>query len=120
MAFNDNIEDLVASPGSQTMDIMQDDWMLGLGERIQQTNIEDPEPVLDDDYDDDEDIEFQEDEDTDWSFDRKSLNLSDKDIDDAKDWISRMKVSAELNIEDEGYIDTNSLNTISRECLMKL
>ena len=109
VAFNDNIEDLVASPGSQTMDIMQDDWMLGLGERIQQTNIEDPEPVLDDD-DDDEDIEFQEDEDTDWSFDRKSLNLSDKDIDDAKDWISRMKVSAELNIEDEEYIDTNSLN----------
>ena len=44
--LNDNIEDLVSSPGSQNVNISQDDWMQGLGEVIRQHDIDDPEPVI--------------------------------------------------------------------------
>ena len=107
--LNDNIEDLVASPGSQNVNISQDDWMQGLGEEIRQQDIDDPEPDIGDE-DDGEDIEFQEDEDADWSLDRRILELSDQDIDDAQDWIARMKVSADLNLDDELHIHPESLN----------
>ena len=106
--INENVEDLVPAAGSQTVQLEQDDWMVGLGEELRQPNLNDPEPEVDDE---DDAMDIVWDENSDWSADRISLNLTNQEIDDAKDWIGQMKVSAELDVEEEQPILPESLNS---------
>jgi ATP-dependent DNA helicase PIF1 len=92
--FN-NVEDLVASDASAAGNIVQEDWMVGLGDVLRQTDIMDPEPEIVDDEEDFMDIEV--DDNIDWSSDRVALDLSNQQVDEATDWIPRMKVSANLD-----------------------
>jgi hypothetical protein len=72
--IHNNVEDLVPSEGSQTVNLEQEDWMIGLGDVVRQTDIMDPEPDTVDDEEDFMDIDM--DENVDWSSDRVALNLS--------------------------------------------
>ena len=109
---HNNVEDLVQSENSQTVNLEQEDWMVGLGDVVRQTDIMDPEP---DTMDDDEDcMDIEMDETVDWSSDRKLLNLSNQQVDDAGDWIERMKVSADLDYDPLQAVPPESLNNDQR------
>ena len=109
---HNNVEDLVQSENSQTVNLEQEDWMVGLGDVVRQTDIMDPEP---DTVDDDEDcMDIEMDETVDWSSDRKLLNLSNQQVDDAADWIPRMKVSADLDYDPLQAVPPESLNDDQR------
>ena len=43
--MHNNVEDLVQSENSQSVNLEQEDWMVGLGDVIRNTDINDPEPV---------------------------------------------------------------------------
>ena len=109
--MNNNVEDLVASGASQAGNMAQEDWMIGLGDVVRPTDILDEEPIL---LDDEEDfLDLEPDDDVDWSRDRIELVLSNQDIDEATDWIPRMKVSAELEFN-SNTVQTNNLNVHQR------
>ena len=112
--IHNNVEDLVPSEGSQTVNLEQEDWMIGLGDVVRQTDIMDPEPDTVDDEEDFMDIDM--DENVDWSSDRVALNLSNQQVDDAIDWIARMKVSADLDLDPHAIEDVppESLNDDQR------
>ena len=110
--MNNNVEDLVASGASRTGNMEQDDWMLGLGGIVRPTDIMEEEPTL---MDDEEDfLDLEPNEDVDWSTDRIELGLSNTDIDEATDWIPRMKVSADLEIDSNTTVHPDDLNIHQR------
>ena len=94
----------------------QDDWMLGLGEQIRQTDINDPEPEEeaneedDDEYDEIETENFQN---YDWNADAVAVNLSSKEqIKQAVEWIDEQKSMTtieEVPNQDEN-VDVTTLN----------
>ena len=107
-----NVEDLVAPQGSQTAQVVQDEWMMGLGEPIREPDINDPEPELEDI--DDENLEADWDREADWTLDKQLLNMDSQQIKDAKDWIKQQRISADLVTEDEQLIDVATLNIEQR------
>ena len=109
---HNNVEDLVQSENSQSVNLEQEDWMVGLGDVVRHTDINDPEPDTVDDEEDCMDIEM--DENVDWSSDRKLLNLSNQQVDDATDWIPRKKVSADLDYDPLQAVPPESLNDDQR------
>ena len=106
---NDNVEDLVPSANTQPDNYDQDDWMIGIGRELRPTDINEPEPDMADIIEDG-DMELEPDLTADWSADRVKLGLTDTDIEEAQDWITRIKVTAALSDEEEEQISTNSLN----------
>ena len=109
----DDVEDLVPSPGSQLPILDQDEWMTGLGNHIEQTDINDPEPMFEEDpFEHEAEIVF--DENADWSADRVELGLTNQQIDNAVNWIERERLSGELDTEETVQIDPNTLNTDQR------
>ena len=109
---HNNVEDLVQSENSQTVNLEQEDWMIGLGDVVRQTDIMDPEPDTVDEEEDCMDIEM--DETVDWATDRLSLGLSNQQVDDAADWIPRMKVTAKLDYDPLQIVSPDSLNDDQR------
>ena len=80
-----NVEDLVPSQGSQTVQLHQEDWMTGLGEPIREPDINDPEPEIEEMVD--ENIEAEWDREADWTLDKQMLGLQNQQLDDARNWI---------------------------------
>ena len=78
----------------------------------------DPEPEIVDDEEDFMEIEL--DEIIDWSSDRVALDLSDQQVDEATDWISRMKASANLDLGQHVIqeVPLETLNTDQRPYIL--
>ena len=106
---NDNVEDLVPSANTQPDNYDQDDWMISFGREMIPADINEPEPDMADIMED-RDMELEPDLTADWSADRVELGLSDTDIDNAQDWIERIKVTAALNDDEEEQISKDALN----------
>ena len=106
---NDNVKDLVPSANTQPDNYDQDDWMIGFGREMRPADINEPEPDMADIMEDG-DMELEPDLTADWSADRVELGLSDTDIDNAQDWIERIKVTAALNDDEEEQISKDALN----------
>ena len=109
--MNNNVEDLVASAASQVGNMNQEDWMIGLGDVVRQTDIMEEEPLLEED--DEDFLDLQTNVNVDWSSDRIKLGLTDIQIDEAKEWIDRMKLSADINVDctTAEVIQPSALNT---------
>ena len=107
-----NVEDLVPAPGSQNVQVNQDDWMIGLGDPIKVTDINDPEPEMEDF--DDENVETEWDKDADWTADRQLLGMDNQQIKDAGDWVKQQRVVGDLDTAEEELIDIDSLNPDQR------
>ena len=107
-----NVEDLVPAPGSQNVRVEQEDWMMGLGDPIKETDINDPEPELEDF--DDENVETEWDKDADWTSDRQLLCMDDAQIKDASDWVKQQRIVGDLDTAEEESIDIDTLNTDQR------
>ena len=104
----DNVEDLVPSQGSQTVQMLQEDWMIGLGEPIRETDINDPEPDLEED--DDENVDAHWDKDADWTLDKQLFGLDNQQIDDGTSFIKHHKLSANLDSVEDESIAVDTLN----------
>ena len=113
-----NVENLVPSQGSQTVQLAQEDWMVGLGEPIRQPDLNDPEPEIEDM--DDENVDAQWDKDADWTSDKRMLGLNNQQIDDARNWIKQKRVSADLDVADEESIDVDTLNSEQTQVFTKI
>ena len=111
-----NAENLVASQGSQTVQMAQEDWMVGLGEPIGQPDLNDPE--IEDM--DDENIDAQWDRNADWTSDKRLLGLTNQEIDDARGWIKQQKVSSDLDVENGEPIDVDTLNSEQSQIFHKM
>ena len=109
--MNNNVEDLVASAASQVGNMNQEDWMIGLGDVVRQTDIMEEEPLLEED--DEDFLDLQTNVNVDWSSDRIKLGLTDIQIDEAREWIDRMKSSADINVDctTAEVIQPSALNT---------
>ena len=113
-----NVENLVPSQGSQTVQMAQEDWMVGLGEPIRQPDLNDPEPEIEDM--DDENVDAQWDRDADWTSDKRLLGLTSQEIDDARGWIKQMRVSSDLDVVDGELIDVDTLNSEQSQVFKKV
>ena len=101
---DDNEDDLLPSPVDRAPpEIEQDDFMVAMGGRILQANINSQTDVNDDnlqqDIDDENYLDLTSNLDYDWLTDSRNLGMNDKTIKEDEDWINRKKL--EYNIEDD-------------------
>ena len=105
-----NVEDLVPSQVSFDASYEQEDWMQGLGEVIVPSNIDDDEPIVDDNSEIGDDELDQTDVGYDWCQDAKDIGITSVEIKDVEDWIKVQKLKANIDLSTEEKIDIFTLN----------